>query len=280
MVEHIEEGVLGPLPHQVLDIVHDEDVDSLIESDEIHNPVALDGIHVLGLEFVPGDVENHLFLVFLLDGDADGLRDVRFPEAGAAEEEQGVERGFSGSPGDVLRCIDAQFVALPFHQVGEAVLRIEPGIDLEPLHPGENEGAGAAGRLIGGHRYGVVGGNGTLRGREHHAFLVPDRADQVEQLGIGPDGAFDGEPQKVFVSFLYILAEEVRRNLHREVGPLEGHRPDGREPGGELLRINVVFNDLQTAIPYRNMSFLVCHPGIAKKSALSLVIWIANLGEN
>jgi hypothetical protein len=27
------------------------------------------------------------------------------------------------------------------------------------------------------------------------------------------------------------------------------------------LRINVVFNDLQTVIPYRNMSFLVVHQG-------------------
>ena len=211
------------------------------------------------------DVQNHFVLEFFLDGNADGLGDVRFPEARTSEEEQRVKGCLARSVGNFFGRIDAQLVAIPFHQVAEAVHRIETGVDLETLDSREHEGTGAAGGLVRGHRHRIVGGNGALIGGKNHSFLVLDRTDQIEQLALCADSTLDGEPEQFLIGILYILAEEIRGNLYGELGSFQGHRPDELEPGIELLRINVVFYDLQTVIPYRNMSFLAGHQGVRKK---------------
>ena len=263
VVEYIEESILGALAGQVLDVVHNEHVNALVEGDEIYNPVPLPGIHVLGLEFMAGYVQDHQFRELFLDGNADGLGDVRFSQTRASVEEERVEGCFAGRLGNAFRSVHSQFVALPFHQVAEAVYRIQARVDLEPLQAREHKGTGLSSRLVSGNRDGIVGGGRCRTGRQHHPFLLCG-AHQIEQLAIRSDGSPDGEPEQLFVRLFYILAEEIRRDLNGELGSFQGHRPDELEPGIELLRINVVLDDLQTVIPYRNMSFLVGHQGLGK----------------
>ena len=98
----------------------------------------------MGFELVAGDIKHHRIRETLFDVNADGLGDMGFPEAGAAEQEQRIERGFARSQGNVFSGVDAQFVAVPFHQVAEAVYRVQPRVDLEPLYARIYEGAGAA----------------------------------------------------------------------------------------------------------------------------------------
>ena len=261
VVEYVEERILGTGTHQILDIVYNENVYTLIEGNEIYNAVVLDGVHVLGLELVPRYIEDHLVLEMFLNGNTDGLGNVGFAQTRTSEEEQRVEGRFTGSLRDIFCGIDTQFVALPFYQVTKAVNRIEAGIDFDALHAREHEGTGAAGRLVRGNGNRIVGGNGALAGGKDHPFLVLDRADQIEELTFCADGSLDGEPEQFLISIFDILTEEIRRHLYGEFGSFQGYRPDEFEPGIELLRINVVFNDLQTVIPYRNMSFLVVHQG-------------------
>ena len=262
VVEDIEESVLGCRADEVLDVIHDEDVDALVEGDEVNDTVALDGIHILGFEFVTRYVEHDLVLETLLDVDADGLGDVRLAETGTAEEEQRVERGLAGGLGDALAGVHAQFVALPFHQVAEAVHRVQARVDLHAGGPGEDERAGRAGGLVSGNVDRVVGRRGALGCRKDHALAVLHGTDQIEQLGVCADGAADGHAEEILVSPFNVLAEEVGGDLYGELGSVQRNGTDELEPGRILLRIDVVLDDLQAVVPNRNMSFLDSHSGI------------------
>ena len=205
MVEDVEESILGTLAHQVLDVVYDEDVDALVKRDEVHDAVALDGVHVLGFELVAGDVQ-HLEAFF--EFDADGLGDVRFPQPRTAEEEERVEGGFARCHGNAFPGAHTQFVAFSLDEVSEAVHRVQARVDPHALRAREYKGTGIAGGLKGGNGHRIVGGHGPLPCRQHHAFAVLDRTHQVEQLGVGADGAADGEADQVLETFFQIFAEK------------------------------------------------------------------------
>ena len=112
-----------------------------------------------------------------------------------------------------------------------------------------------------------------MGGREHHGLLQLHRADHVMELGAGADGALERHLEEVQVGALDVVAEEVRRDFHGQRGVHEGDRTDGLEPRVELLRINVVGNDLQTVIPHGNMSVLSGHEGLFDW------FWNANMEE-
>ena len=261
VVEHVEETVLGTGSGKILDIVYYKDIYPLIEGYEIHNAVAFDGIHVLGLELVAGDVQHHLVREVLLDVYAHRLGNVGFPKPGAAKEEQRVEGSFSGSLGNAFSGAHAHLVAVSFHKVGEAVGGIEAGVDGDALDSGEHKRTGISRGLICGHGHRIVCGHRALFLGKDHAFTVAHGPNKIVELGVCADGAADGKADKVLVCTFYIFAEEIRGDLYGKTGPVQRNRPDGLEPCGHLLRINVVFYDLQTVIPYGDMSFLICHPG-------------------
>ena len=67
VVEDVEEGILRTLSHEILDVVHYQDIDFHVIGQEVCQLVAdSHGIHVLGLELVAGDIEHHEFGEFLL----------------------------------------------------------------------------------------------------------------------------------------------------------------------------------------------------------------------
>ena len=82
MVEDIEESVLGPLTDQILDIVHNQDLNLHIECKEICEFVLhIDCIHILGLELVSCHIQNYLLRELLLDGKTYGLGDMSLSKA-------------------------------------------------------------------------------------------------------------------------------------------------------------------------------------------------------
>ena len=245
----------------------------MVEGHEVHEAVALDGVHVLGLELVAGHVEDHEVRILLLDGDAGGLDQVRLAETRSAENEQRVERSPARGVGNVAAGVDAELVALPFHEVREAVDRVQPRVDLQALDTGEDKRAGAAGRLrrVDGDRF--VGRSQAMGGREHHGLLQLHRADHVMELGAGADGALERHLEEIQIGALDVVAEEIRGDFHGQGALHEGDRTDGLEPRVKLLRINVVGNDLQTVIPHGNMSFLSGHEGLFDW------FWIAKMEE-
>ena len=264
MVEHIEERILRSLALEVLDIIHEEDIDPHVVCEEIGKLVPHRSVHVLGLELIPGHIEDDQFWIFLLDFVTDRLNQVSLAETGSREDEQRVEWRFPGGHCDALPCGDAHPVALPFDKILETVLRLEPWIDPDPLRPGEYEGAGVLGRMVGADRNGRIDGR-VAHGRGiDHRLLVPDRADHIGQLRIGADRTAERALEKRQERIFDILPEELRRYLDRQFRLYEGNRPDGFEPGIELLRINVVGNDLQTVVPYGNMSIVYLHQGLFK----------------
>ena len=134
VVEDIEEGILGALSHQILDVIHNQDVHPHVIGHEVHQPVAFTGFHILGLELVPRHVQDNEFREFLLDLDAGCLGDVRLAEAGTAENEKRIEGRLARGHGDAAAGGDSHLVALPFNQVGKAISRVQTRVDLHFLN--------------------------------------------------------------------------------------------------------------------------------------------------
>ena len=69
VIEDVEEGVLAAGTYKILDVVHDKDVYLHIEREEVGEFVSHAGrIHILGLEFVSGDVKNRKVRILFLHG--------------------------------------------------------------------------------------------------------------------------------------------------------------------------------------------------------------------
>ena len=250
MVEHVEEGVLRSDSEKILDIVHDKDVYLHVEGQEVGKFVPdVHRVHVLGLELVAGDVEHNQVGMLLRYGKTYRLCEVGLSESGTSENEKRVEKGAAGGVGDILTGGDAHSVAFSLDKVVEVVDGIESGVDLYPLHSGEDERSGIAFGGIGVDRDGLVHRSDRGCGRIcHRLFVLHDRYP-VHETGSRSDHPLEGFLQKVEVNFLEILAEKVRFYFDRKGLVLEGKRLYGLEPYLEFLRLNDLLNDPQTIIP-------------------------------
>ena len=260
VVEHIEERALGTLSLQVLDVVDDQDIDLHIEGQEVGQLVAdVDGIHILRLELVAADIEDDEVRILLVDADADGLREVRLAEAWTAENEERVERRVAGRKGDVLPHRDAHLVAFTRHQVGEAVHRIEAGVDVDPLQAGIHEGAGRSAGLVGADRDGLVDRRVAVDGGKLHRGRHLDGADLIDQPGIGADHALERHLDDIQVGVFQILTEEVARDLDGQGGADKGNGPDRLEPGLVLSCLDYLGDNAKTVFPNIDMSVVDLH---------------------
>ena len=234
MVEDVEEGVLRPLADEILDVVDDEDVDLHIVRQEIGELVAdVYSVHILGLELVAGDIEDHQLRELLLDRDAYGLGDM----------------GLS---------------AFPFNEVAETIDRVEPGVDPDFLEPGVHEGAGIIGRVVGVDGDGAVHRRETLRGRIPHSLVGLDGMHQIHKARVGPDDPLQGLLYNVKECSFKILAEEVGGHLDGERRLDERHGHDRFEPGRELLGLDHLFYDAEAIVPNVDMSVLNLHRGLVR----------------
>ena len=77
VVEDMEERILRlDGRHPLLDIIHDQDVDSLIEVDEIVGRIVPHRVGVLHLKEARGDIEHTLLRIELLGSHTDGIDEV------------------------------------------------------------------------------------------------------------------------------------------------------------------------------------------------------------
>ena len=81
VVEDMEERILRlDGRHPLLDIIHDQDVDSLIEVDEIVGRIVPHRVGVLHLKEARGDIEHTLLRIELLGTHTDGIERWVFPQ--------------------------------------------------------------------------------------------------------------------------------------------------------------------------------------------------------
>ena len=183
-------------------------------------------------------------------------------ESRASEYEKRVERSPARCGGYVLSGGYAHLVAFADHHVGEIVGGVEPGVYLDLVwQSGIHEGARPVGRA-GHHRDGRVFRSRHRLSGNPHGRLVADGAEGIDQLGIRAYDSLERPAQHVKERGLDIFAEPVRRNLHRELGILQGHRADRTEPGVVLTRLHDLADNLQAGIPNLYVLLLLavhCH---------------------
>ena len=255
VVEDVEEGALRAfLLGEILHVIDDQHVDELVEAQEIGHLIAVvralgrtGGVHVLVLEGVRTDIEHHFLGEARLDSDADGLGQVGLAESGTAVDEQRVEGAATGIGGDALPCRTAEPVARTFDEILEVVDRIEAGIDVELAQSGDDIGtARVVVAHLGDGNLGVAG-FAALRPL-FHIDIIED-ADLVNERGARSDLPAEHFAQDADEMFFYILAPKVGRDLDRQPLRIERDRLDRAKPGLERLFIQVIPENLQTAVP-------------------------------
>ena len=193
MVEYVEEGILRGRADELLDVIHDEDIDPHVESHEVRQLVLyVHGIDVLSLELIAGHIEDDHVRIGFVHCDADCLCQMGLSKSGTSEDEQRVERCLARLVGDVDAGVESHFVALPLHQILETVGRIEPRIDLQFLYPRENERTRIAGRLesVDGNR--SVLRNVSVRGGKLHRRILAYRMNPVHESGLRAEHSPEG----------------------------------------------------------------------------------------
>ena len=142
IVENLEEGILGTLLlGEFVDVVNNEHVNRLIVPQEVNEIVVqADSVHKLGLETVCADIEDYLVGILLLDGDADGMRQVGFAKAGTAIDEKRIEGSLAGLVGNAQTGRTTEPVAFPFYEIIKCVCGIEVRIYPDLLEAGDKIG--------------------------------------------------------------------------------------------------------------------------------------------
>ena len=131
VVEYMEKGILRlGLPGKLLDIVHQQHIDALVETDKVVYPVVADGIGILYQEIVCRQIEYPCSGIILLDAQANGLNQVGLPYPRLAKEEEGVEGVATGIGGNRLGSSTRQHVACPLIVAFKSVNRVQAGVEL------------------------------------------------------------------------------------------------------------------------------------------------------
>ena len=164
VVEDMEECLLGSFhAGELLHVVDDEDVDTLVEGNEIVDAIFAHAISILHLEEVCRDIEYAFLGVEFLQAVADGVDEVRLADAGASEDKQGVERHLLGVLGDGEAYGASELVGVSFDKVLERIVWIQLRIQLL-----EHLGSCVRGAV----GVGVVGGGSSLRALDNHIAAV------------------------------------------------------------------------------------------------------------
>ena len=86
--------------------------------------------------------------------------------------------------------------------------------------------------------------------------LLLYRGDNIDKLGCYSKLFLQRSLEDIEICTLKIFAEKLRRNFDRKRRVHKRDRLDRPEPHCELLRINVLLNEIQTVVPNRYVSFL------------------------
>ena len=86
--------------------------------------------------------------------------------------------------------------------------------------------------------------------RVYKRLLLADRCDYIYKFGGHAELFLERRLENIEICTLDIFTEEFRRNLDSESRLNERNRLDRPEPQVELLRVNVLLNEIQTVVPY------------------------------
>ena len=130
MVEDMEERSHCPLGcSPLLNIVHDQHIDGLVEIDEVVHRILTAGIGKLHLEQTCTDIQHPLLRIEFLYPYSDGIDEMRLSTARWSEDEHGVELGGGRILCDGHSHSPWQLVAAALDEVLESLLWVELGID-------------------------------------------------------------------------------------------------------------------------------------------------------
>ena len=128
----MEEHILGLFfSAEELHIVNDEDIHHLVEMTEVIHRVVAHSINELVGEALRADVQDGLVWLAVLDFQADGVGQVRFPETDPAINQEGVECRATRLVGHGKSCASCQTVALTFDEFLEGVVGVQVGVDVQ-----------------------------------------------------------------------------------------------------------------------------------------------------
>ena len=250
MIENVKErvkGLRGSSP--LLDIIHDEHIDALVEADEVVHRIPTGGIGKLHLEQTGRDIKYAPAWVHLFTTHANGIDEVRLATSRGSIDKEGVEgrlaRMLSNSHADSAR----QLVGITLDETLEGLVQVELRIKVLRSNSIENRW-----RLVDTLTcYGSIDGNSlaTLFVDSQLVLLIND--DAIVQLHIIAKTTTQHLAQQVDVVLLQILIHIPARYLYEEspavfVIFLED---DWREPCSELLLRDVVLDDLKAVVPKR-----------------------------
>ena len=125
VVEDMEEGIQRlRLTSPLLDIIHNQHIDRLIEVDEIIARIMEHGIGILGLEKTGTHIEYTLLRIHLLRFQADGIHQMRLTATRRSVNEHWVKLGGVGMLGNRQSYGTRQLIAVTLHIIVESKLRV------------------------------------------------------------------------------------------------------------------------------------------------------------
>ena len=121
----MEEGIQClRLTSPLLDIIHNQHINRLIEVDEIIARIMEHGISILGLEKTGTHIEHTLLRIHLLRFQTDGIHQMRLTATRRSVNEHWVKLGGIGMLGNRQSYGTRQLIAVTLHIIVESKLRV------------------------------------------------------------------------------------------------------------------------------------------------------------
>ena len=236
----------------LLNIIHNEQVDGLVEIDEVVHRVLPHSIRILHLKQASGHIEHAVLGIHLLTTHANGIDEMGLTTTRRAEDEEGIESGLARMLGYGEADCTRQLVTVSFHEVMESLLRIKLWIKI--LGNGSVQHTGC-----------LVATVCRLRAVDTgHTLTVHLLSQSVSLVGHHPitntyyllEAMVQRPPHELHIVLLQIVVEMIAGKLQQQggLGFAVGNEDDGLEPCFELLLCNVLLNQLEAVVPKRLMT--------------------------
>jgi hypothetical protein len=227
VIEDVKESILGfPFADEDVDVIKNEDIDVLVEAEEVIGGIVQDGVGVLPVEEVSGDVEDTSIGGYGKDMVTDGMAEVRFTDTGGPVEEEWVEGGFTRIMDNINGGSPSEAIAFTFEEIVKSILGNE---------------------LI-----------GKLRMRDCFCLLSGGRrgfcsgvADEVGEGSIITDDAVHGIAKHVYMIVFQVLIEIAGGYLEDELITFARGRDDGGEPCIEGAFVDLSLDVRKAFIPHK-----------------------------
>ena len=232
----MEEGILrASQPCEILDIIHDQHVNRVVEIEEIRHFVVLRSVLVLQFECIRADIDDTRLWIERPNLISDRVCEVGLPHSASAIDEERVEGCISRLFSDSQSGSTRQLIRLSGHEgiEGIEVVQLRVKILVLPNSPQ--------------HRHRLRHSPGRRQFRSGSRSRINEYT--VLQFGSRPEDTYDSRREERQIILLNILRYELRFNLEDQHSfrKLYGH--DRREPCPVSAACKVVSQDGLTLCP-------------------------------